>query len=314
MSYAAEVKKELTGRIVSNDAAKSELAALLQMNGVSTWGMSQEVRVQTENPAIARRIYTLIKQLYPAVPVDVQVNKRVALTERKTLIVVLQNQVADILEDLGVDPLGIDQEVPAWLLNNEEKKQAFLRGAFLAAGSVNSPEKANYHLEIYTSHEALAEQLVTLITGFDLPVKVADRHSGYIVYMKRAEKIVDFLKLIGAVETMLHFADIRIARDTRNSVNRVNNADMANLQRTAVAANSQVQAILTIQGKIGDLDDLPPKLADFARARLEHPDGSLAEIGDVLEISKSGANHRMRKLAKLAKMIEEQEDFNLDDI
>ncbi|GAO99764.1 DNA-binding protein WhiA [Fructobacillus ficulneus] len=314
MSYAAEVKKELTGRIVSDDSAKSELAALLQMNGVSTWGLSQEIKVQTENPAIARRIYTLIKQLYPAASVDVQVNQRVAMTERKALIVVLQSQVEDILADLGVDPLGINQEVPAWLLNTEEKRRSFLRGAFLAAGSVNSPEKANYHLEIYTSHEGFSEQLTKLMVDFDMPVKVAKRHSGYFVYLKRSEKIVDFLKLIGAGNTMLHFADIRISRDMRNSVNRLNNADMANLQRVAVAANSQVQAILTIQKEIGDLDELPPKLADFARARLEHPDGSLAEIGDVLEISKSGANHRMRKLAALAKTIEEGGDFSLDKI
>ncbi|CAK1228734.1 DNA-binding transcriptional regulator WhiA [Fructobacillus cardui] len=314
MSYAAEVKKELTGRTVSDDAAKSELAALLQMNGASSWGIEQEVRVQTENPAIARRIYTLIKQIYPTAVVEVQVNQRAALSDRKKLLVVLKSQVEQILKELGVDSLGIDQEVPAWLLNSQKKQQAFLRGAFLAAGSVNSPEKANYHLEIYTGHEELAEQLVALMTNFDLQVKVTPRHSGYIVYMKRAEKIVDFLKLIGAVQTMLHFADIRIARDTRNSVNRMNNADVANMQRTAVAANSQVQAILTIQKEIGDLDELPAKLADFARARLGHPDGSLAEIGDILEISKSGANHRMRKLAKLADLIQSGGDFDLDNI
>lgn len=305
MSFAAEVKKELTGRIVSDDAAKPELAALLQMNGVTTLGFEQEVRVQTDNPAIARRIYTLIRQSYPQVEVDVSVKKQFALSEHKVLVVVLRSEVAAVLDDLGVDPFGIDQTVPAWLLNNEDKRAAFLRGAFLAAGSVNSPEKSNYHLEIATGQEDLADQLLLLIQGFLMPVKMISRSKQFVLYLKRSDKIVEFLKLIGATATMLRFEDIRLAKDMRNSANRMINADMANLQKVANAANAQVQTILTIQGVIGDLDELPAKLADFARARLEHPDASLTEIGDYLEISKSGANHRMRKLKELAKQIDE---------
>lgn len=313
MSFAAEVKKELTGRIVSDDAAKPELAALLQMNGVTTLGFAQEVRVQTDNPAIARRIYTLIRQSYPHVEVDVSVKQQFALSEHKVLVVTLKSNVSEVLDDLGVDPFGIDQTVPAWLLNTEDKRAAFLRGAFLAAGSVNAPEKSNYHLEIATGQEGLADQLLTLIKDFLMPVKMITRSKHYVLYLKRSDKIVEFLKLIGATATMLRFEDIRLAKDMRNSANRMINADMANLQKVANAANAQVQTILTIQGEIGDLDELPVKLADFARTRLEHPDASLTEIGDYLEISKSGANHRMRKLKELATQIEEG-TFDLDKI
>ncbi|MBS9338899.1 DNA-binding protein WhiA [Fructobacillus sp. M2-14] len=305
MSFAAEVKKELTGRIVSDEAAKPELAALLQMNGVTTLGLAQEVRVQTDNPAIARRIYTLICQSYPKAEVDVSVKQQFALSEHKVLTVVLHSEVQEILDDLGVDPFGIDQTIPAWLLNDEDKRAAFLRGAFLASGSVNSPEKANYHMEIATANEGLAEQILDMIKDFHLPIKMINRSKHYIVYLKRSDKIVDFLKVIGATQTMLRFEDIRLARDMRNSVNRLVNAETANIQKVANAANAQVQNILRIQEEIGDLDELPAKLADFARARLEHPDASLSEIGDYLEISKSGANHRMRKLNTMAKLIEE---------
>ncbi|MBS9337855.1 DNA-binding protein WhiA [Fructobacillus parabroussonetiae] len=313
MSFAAEVKKELTGRIVSDDAAKPELAALLQMNGVTTLGFEQEIRVQTDNPAIARRIFSLIRQSYPAADVDFNVKQQFALSEHKVVTVVLHSQVEEILEDLGVDPFGLDQSVPAWLLNTEDKRAAFLRGAFLAAGSVNSPERSNYHLEISTGQEGLAEQLLDLIQDFLMPVKMINRSKHYVLYMKRSDKIVEFMKLIGATATMLRFEDVRLAKDMRNSANRMMNADMANLQKVANAANAQVQTILTIQSEIGDLEELPAKLADFARARLEHPDASLTEIGDYLEISKSGANHRMRKLKELAKQIDEG-TFQIDQL
>ncbi|MDF7637617.1 DNA-binding protein WhiA [Leuconostocaceae bacterium ESL0958] len=315
MSYAAEVKKELTGKIVSDEAAKSELAALLQMNGVVTLGTAfQELRVKTENPAIARRIFTLIRQSYPQQEVEVAVQQQPNINAKNNLVVVLHEGVAAVLDDLGVDPFGIDQTVPIRLINNSEKQQAFLRGAFLAAGSVNAPEKSNYHLEITTGHEGLAEQIAQLIMNFDLPVKMVARGGRYVLYLKRSDKIVELLKVIGATQMMLRFEDLRLVRDMRNSANRLVNADNANMQKVADAANNQVQAILTIQAEIGDLDLLPGKLADFAQTRLDHPSVSLTEIGAYLEISKSGANHRMRKLKALAEKIESGDEIDLDQL
>lgn len=311
MSYAAEVKKELTGLIVHGGNAKAELSALMRMNGVSTLGLDQSIRVQTENAAIARRIYTLLKQSYANVEVEVTVSDHNHLSRHKSYGVLLKSQIDDVLNDLGVDPFGLHPEIPSRILNQVDKKRSFLRGAFLATGSVNSPEKANYHLEIYTTHEELGEQLLMMMSGFDLPAKMTDRGNGFIVYLKRAEKIVDFLQTIGATQSMLRFEDIRMMRDMRNSVNRLVNAETANMQKTAIAANKQVSQIQMIAKQIGGLDFLPQKLREVAQARLDHPDESLAELGDILEISKSGVNHRMRKLKQLAEMIEAGETYDL---
>ena len=311
MSYAAEVKKELTGLIVHGGNAKAELSALMRMNGVSTLGLDQSIRVQTENAAIARRIYTLLKQSYANVEVEVTVSDHNHLSRHKSYGVLLKSQIDDVLNDLGVDPFGLHPEIPSRILNQVDKKRSFLRGAFLATGSVNSPEKANYHLEIYTTHEELGEQLLVMMSGFDLPAKMTDRGNGFIVYLKRAEKIVDFLQTIGATQSMLRFEDIRMMRDMRNSVNRLVNAETANMQKTVIAANKQVSQIQMIAKQIGGLDFLPQKLREVAQARLDHPDESLAELGDILEISKSGVNHRMRKLKQLAEMIEAGETYDL---
>ncbi|CAK8054635.1 DNA-binding protein WhiA [Eupransor demetentiae] len=314
MSYAAEVKKELTGLIVDNPNAKAELSALLRMNGVNTLGSQHSIKIETENAAIARRIYSLLKQAYTDIEVEVKVGSLRQLSQRKSFAVLLKNKVDLVLDDLGVDPFGLNQTIPSRLINEAKKQRSFLRGAFLAAGSVNSPEKANYHLEIDTSHEELAEELLRLMNNFALPAKITQRQGAYMLYIKRAEKIVDFLATIGATQSMLHFEDIRMMRDMRNSVNRLVNAETANIQKTAVAANRQIDNIQVIQKELGDLDRLPAKLATLAKLRLEHPDESLAELGDLLEISKSGANHRMRKLSQLADKIKKEEPYDLEKL
>ena len=314
MSYVADVKKELTGLRVHDGNAKAELSALMRMNGVSTLGIDQTVSVKTENAAIARRIYTLLKQNYTQIEVEVTVAEHNYMSQHKSYGVLLKNKVSDVLTDLGVDPFGLHPDIPDRILNQVDKRRSFLRGAFLAAGSVNSPEKANYHLEIFTTHEELAETLRLMMAEFGLPAKIIDRSGGYVIYIKRAEKIVDFLSTIGATQTMLRFEDIRMMRDMRNSVNRMTNAELANIQKTADAANKQVQQILFIANEIGDLDLLPKKLRDIAKARLEHPDDSLAELGDRLEISKSGANHRMRKLKALEDMINAGVTYDLNKL
>ncbi|GMA69538.1 putative sporulation transcription regulator WhiA [Leuconostoc litchii] len=311
MSYASDVKKELTGLIVRTGNAKAELAALMRMNGVSTLGFDHTIRVQTENAAIARRIYTLLKENYEEVEVEVSVTDHNHLSQHKSYGVLLKNKINEVLNDLGIDPFGLHPEVPSRILNQVDKRRSFLRGAFLAAGSVNSPERANYHLEIYTTHEELAEQLMIMMQEFDLPSKISERGNGFIVYLKRAEKIVDFLQTIGATQSMLKFEDIRMMRDMRNSVNRLVNAETANMQKTAIAANKQVVQIHMIAKELGSLDMLPKKLREIAKIRLEYPDESLAELGELLDISKSGANHRMRKLKQLATMIEQGVEYDL---
>ena len=160
-------------------------------------------------------------------------------------------------------------------------KRSYLRGAFLAGGSVNNPETSSYHLEIFSLYKEHSEALCELMNSFDLNAKTLERKKGYMTYLKEAEKITDFLIIIGANNAMLKFEDIRILRDMRNSVNRLVNCETANLNKTIGASVRQVENIKYIQGTIG-LDVLPEKLREIAELRVAHKDVTLKELGEMV--------------------------------
>ena len=197
-----------------------------------------------------------------------------------------------------VDKIGIPEKI----MTSEQRAMSYLRGAFLAAGSVNNPETSRYHLEIYSLYESHNEDIAEMMNHFGLNAKTTKRRNGYIVYLKEAERIADFLQLIGATNSMLKFEDIRIVRDMRNSVNRLVNCENANINKTVAAAERQVENIKYLRDTIG-LDSLPQKLQEIAVLRLDNPEVSLKELGDMVPsgaISKSGINHRLRKINQLA--------------
>lgn len=306
MSYASQVKKELTGLKVHKDNAKAELMALIRMNGSLGIANQQMVlSVQTESPAIARRIYSLLKNFF-AVESDIVVRRKMKLKKNNTYVVRLQYHVKELLTELGIlDGFHIMERVPMNLLKNDLMIQSYLRGAFLAGGSVNNPETSRYHLEIYSLYEEHNEMIAEMINHFQLNARTTARRSGFIVYLKEAEKIADFLQLIGATNSMLEFENIRIVRDMRNSVNRLVNCENANMDKVANAANKQVANIQFIDQHVG-LNNLPEKLRDIALTRLSHPEVSLKELGELVPggpISKSGVNHRLRKLNAYAEKI-----------
>ena len=184
-------------------------------------------------------------------------------------------------------------------------KRSYLRGAFLAGGSVNNPETSSYHLEIFSLYKEHSESLCELMNSFDLNAKTLERKKGYMTYLKEAEKITDFLIIIGANNAMLKFEDIRILRDMRNSVNRLVNCETANLNKTIGASVRQVENIKYIQGTVG-LDVLPEKLREIAELRVAYKDVTLKELGEMVSsgpISKSGINHRLRKIDEIAEKI-----------
>ena len=299
MSYASEVKKELTGITVHEKNARAELMALIRMNG--SMGLANHamiLNVQTESPAIARRIYSLIKQLYK-VESDILVRKKMKLKKNNTYVVRLRHHAQEILGDLAIlDGFQIKERVPLDLLTDDLMIRSYLRGAFLAGGSVNNPETSRYHLEIYSLYEEHNEMIAEMINRYDLNARTTNRRSGYIVYLKEAEKIANFLQLIGATTSMLEFENIRIVRDMRNSVNRLVNCENANMDKVANAANRQVENIMLIEATVG-LSSLPEKLRAIAETRLAHQEASLKELGTLVPggpISKSGVNHRLRKL------------------
>lgn len=303
MSYAADVKKELTTLEVHREHAKAELAALIRMNGMLSMQNHQFIlNVQTENAAIARRIYTLLKDHYQ-VQSELLVRRKMKLKKNNVYIVRLKQGTQAVLNDLEImDGLQFTSSVSPVILGNTQKMRSYLRGAFLAGGSVNNPETSRYHLEIYSLYETHNQDICTMMNYYGLHARTLERRNGYITYLKEAEKITEFLILIGATNAMLKFEDVRIVRDMRNSVNRLVNCETANLNKTIDAAAKQLENIDYIL-KTGGLEQLPEKLQEIAVLRLEHPEVSLKELGELVPsgpISKSGMSHRIRKLNEYA--------------
>ena len=237
MSYASDVKKELTMLEVHFGNAKAELMALIRMNGsLSIVNKQFVLSVQTENPAIARRIYRLLKQFYD-IESELIVRRKMKLKKNNFYIVRLKTGTNEILKDLDIlDNFQIKETVPLEFLDDDAKVRSYLRGAFLATGSVNNPETSRYHLEIYSLYEDHNDTICEMMNRYGLNARKTERRSGYITYLKEAEKIADFLSLIGATNAMLKFEDIRIVRDMRNSVNRIVNCETANLNKIADAS------------------------------------------------------------------------------
>ncbi|WP_430612339.1 DNA-binding protein WhiA [Enterococcus sp. DIV0876] len=309
MSFAAEVKKELTTLEVHREHAKAELAALIRMNGSLSINNQQFVlNVQTENAAIARRIYSLLKDHYD-VRSELLVRRKMKLKKNNVYIVRLKQDTKRVLLDLDImDGMMFNSHVSDEIMGNTQKMRSYLRGAFMASGSINNPETSRYHLEIYSIYEEHNQDICDMLNAYGLNARALERRNGSIAYLKGAEKIADFLTLIGATNSMLKFEDVRIVRDMRNSVNRLVNCETANMNKTIDAASKQIDNIEFIQNRVG-LQALPDKLQEIAALRLEHPEVSLKELGEMIPsgaISKSGINHRIRKINEFADRLREQ--------
>jgi len=307
MSFASETKKELTQLETDDHCLKAEVSALIRMNGTLSFTNRQlSLDVQTENAAIARRLYTIIKKLYPY-NVELLVRKKMRLKKNNVYICRVREGARELLADLDIlsEDFQLNHSTSTTLLSNRDQKRAYLRGAFLAGGSVNNPETSAYHLEIYSLYKEHGEALSDLMNKFNLNAKTIERKKGFVTYLKEAEKISDFLGIVGAVQAMLKFEDVRILRDMRNSVNRIVNCETANLNKTIGAAIRQVENIRFIENTIG-LDQLPEKLREIARLRVEYQDVTLKELGEMVStgtVSKSGVNHRLRKIDEIAEAL-----------
>ncbi len=273
------------------------------MNGSLSLNNHQFVlNVQTENAAIARRIFTLLKEHY-GVRSELLVRRKMKLKKNNVYIVRLKQETQKILLDLDImDGAMFQSHISNEIKQSEKKTRAYLRGAFLASGSVNNPETSRYHLEISSIYEEHNQDICDLLNQFDLNARTLERRNGYITYLKGAEKIADFLTLIGATNSMLKFEDVRIVRDMRNSVNRLVNCETANMNKTIDAASKQIENIHFIEATVG-LQSLPEKLQEIAELRIQNPEISLKELGEMIPsgaISKSGINHRIRKINDFA--------------
>ncbi|QKG83220.1 DNA-binding protein WhiA [Kroppenstedtia pulmonis] len=309
MSFASVTKQELTRIESTRHCQRAELSALVRMNGSIQLG-SEAIRLEvtTENNAIARRTYSLLKQLYHVQP-EVIIRKKARLKKNNTYVVRLSSEAERVLRHLCILEEGLERVtgIDPSLVSEECCRRAYLRGAFLAGGSVNNPDSASYHLEIVSTYQDHSESLCHLLNVYRLHAKWIERKKGFVVYIKEGDKIGEFLNIIGAHQSLFQFEDVRIMKDMRNSVNRLVNCETANLNKTIQAAMRQVENIRLIDREIG-LDQLPDRLREMAETRLKHPEITLTELGQALpgrKVSKSAVNHRLRKLDQIATKLRE---------
>lgn len=303
MSFSTDVKNEITRLDNTNLENAALLSAYIRQNAYIGDDL---IRVHTENAAICRYLFKIIKSLYD---VTSKITVRKNFNFKKTFIYIMEiKQKKDfILKDLSLlNESGYFINVPKeYIVDDDELKKAYLRGCFLASGSTNNPKTSRYHLEFLIDDFEYATFISDIINEYELNSRVITRKNGYMIYIKEAEKISDFLKLIKAYNGVLYFENVRIYRDQKNITNRLNNCEQANIEKTINTALRQVDDINTISNMIG-LDAIDEKLQEVARFRLKYPESSLLELSTIIshemskKVTKSGLNHRFRKIKEIA--------------
>ncbi|MGM0602946.1 MAG: DNA-binding protein WhiA [Bacillota bacterium] len=303
MSYTDRVKDELTRyENRSYEEQLAELAALIRMDGsIQITHRHLAVKIKIYHGNLARRIFSLIKERFGfSIEIIVRQNKKFNRKHSYELILTPQPGIREFLLELGfLNPQNnLIFSIKEEYFNNRKLAQAYLRGIFLGGGSINSP-KSEYHLEFRCERSSLAEDLVNLLKKFDLNPHQTEHKGNNVVYFKKYEEIVKILNIIGAHKSMLDMENIQIVKQVKNDVNRKVNFETANLEKTVSAAADQLDNIRLIEEKQG-LDSLSSSLKEIAELRKENPYASLKELGEKLDLSKSGVNHRFRRLKKAA--------------
>lgn len=316
MSFSRDVKVELCQNDLSGCCKKAFISAIIKMNsslGINNKGIS--INISFENVSIIRYIYEILKEIYQ-IETQIIVSKQMKLNKGNIYTLKIVDKALAILDDLNLmENLSFSKKIATQYLENECCHRAYIAGSFVAAGSVNSPKRSNYHLEIQSNDQEHLNNLLKMINQLnkgryplDINFKIIRRRNNYVLYLKSSREIVDFLNYVGATNCTFRFEDVRMQRDFVNSLNRMNNMDVANEQKVQKAALNQIAIINKIDKYIG-IEKLEPKLKEIAIMRLEHPEASLIELCELYnednfdKISKSGMNHRFRKIKEIANKI-----------
>ena len=296
MSFAGEVKAELCrGKLGRKCCAQAEACGvLLYCNRFSL----SEVKIVTESPAFAQRLPGLFRKAF-GVEFD---EKGDPDTPGKRIFTISAPEKLALLWELcAFDPSGPAHHINFGMLEETHCRLAFLRGAFLAGGSVTDPQKG-YHLELATTHLRVSRELDTLLLELGYAPKETTRKANYITYFKQSEAIEDFLTAIGAPLAAMEIMNAKAEKDLRGSINRRVNCDAANLDKAVDAAQGQIEAIYRLEER-GILEELPDKLKEAVDLRVAHPELTLAQLAELCEppVSKSAFNHRLRKLMEMAR-------------
>ena len=309
MSFSSRVKEELSYQTGSAMHCRiAEIAAILSMCGqiFQEEDGKVSIKIQTENLAVARKYFTLLKKTYN-IDVDICIRNHIHTGKSRTYILDVADDYAarKILSSVKfVNGDGEIEEdyaiVHLMILRKACCKRAFLRGAFLCAGSISEPEKT-YHFEIVCMTPERAQQICDMMKTFNIDGKCITRKKYHVVYIKEASQIVDMLNVMEAHVSLMELENIRILKEMRNSVNRRVNCETANISKTVSAAVKQIEDITYIRDTVG-FSELTDGLKEIAELRLQYPEASLVELGKLLStpVGKSGVNHRLRKLSVLA--------------
>jgi len=317
MSFSREVKEELSRQLKEGRHCQiAELAAIISLCSrvIITEKNKYILKIQTENISVARKYFTLIEKTFN-IKAEISVRRNSALKRSKLFYVTIMKheEVVRILQatKLMDEHFEIEEDLSIHsnlVIQNTCCKRAFIRGAYLANGSMSDPSKT-YHLEITAVNEKKAKQLQEIILSFQIDAKIVLRKKYYVVYIKEGSQIVDLLNIMEAHVALMNLENVRILKEVRNSVNRQVNCEAANINKTVTAASKQIDDIIYIRDTLG-FDQLSDGLEEIARTRIEYPESSLKELGLLLTppIGKSGVNHRLRKLSILADNVREQKE------
>ena len=302
MSFTSQVKNEVSKLELNEIEVITELSAIIK----NTSTINNKITITTENASLARLIFTNVKNLFNYVS-KITVRRGYNFNKNYVYILEINHNVDKILEKLS-----LKNELPeSYLLDDIELKRAYLRGIFLSSGSINDPKKSRYHLEFLVKTKEYAKFIKDLLNEFRLNSKLIQRDNKYMVYIKEAEKIGDFLRIINATNALFYFEDIRIYRDHKNMTNRLNNCEQANVDKIIETANNQIKDIEVIE-KYEALDLLDDKIKEVALYRKKYSEVSLNELSEIIsietgnKITKSGIYHRMNKIKELAKKLREK--------
>jgi len=315
MSFSSQIKEELSRQVsTARHCQIAEVAAILSLCGrIQISGDDHySIKFHTENVTVARKCFTLLKKTFN-ISTDISIRRNAHLGKNRIYSVCVKQhedalrvlKATKLLDDTGEigENLSVVGNV---VVQNPCCRRAFLRGAFLASGSITDPEKS-YHFEIVCATEPKAKQIQSIMATFNVEAKIVVRKKYFVVYIKEGDQIVDMLNVMEAPLALMELENIRIVREMRGNVNRQVNCETANINKTVSAALKQINDITYIRDTIG-FESLPPNLAEMARLRLEKPEATLKELGEDLEppVGKSGVNHRLRKLCEMADKLRTQ--------
>ena len=304
MSFTSTIKTEISKQKYNKLEQLSLLSGIIKNEAIE-----ETIKISNENRDVANLIFNLFQETYKIIP---KITVRKGYNYNKNLIYIIEiNQKLDQIKK----ELSLNNQIPdSYLTDDENLIRSYIKGVFLASGSINDPKTSRYHMEILVNNEIYAEFIKKILNNYNLNSKILKRESKYMIYIKEAEKIGDFLRLMQTTKALLYYEDIRIYRDHVNMTNRLNNCEQANVDRIIQTATEQIKDIELIE-KYG-LDLLSEKEQIAAQYRLKYKEASLQELSEIIsletntKITKPGLHHRFDKIKKLAQKLKEKENNN----